>query len=106
PVDTWTQVGNTYTRLVRAISLLTKFPPASGLNDQLAELHAQEGFVFTIVAEDYCSGVPFWDGVEQTNVHTVTLTTADMYNRAKAHFDSALSLAAAGSGTAYFAIAG
>jgi len=92
PVDTWTQVGNTYTRLVRAISLLTKFPPASGLNDQLAELHAQEGFVFTIVAEDYCSGVPFWDGVEQTNVHTVTLTTADMYNRAKAQFDSALKL--------------
>ena len=40
PIDTWTQVGNTYTRLVRAINLLTKFPPASGLNDQLAELLA------------------------------------------------------------------
>src|SRR6476646_133851 len=61
PIDTWTQVGNTYTRLVRAINLLTKFPPASGGNSQLAELHAMEGYVFTIVAEDYCSGVPFWD---------------------------------------------
>lgn len=106
PIDTWTQVGNTYTRLVRAINLLTKFPPASGLNDQLAELHAQEGLVFTIVAEDYCSGVPFWDGVEQTNIHTVTLSTVDMYNRAKAQFDSALSLAAAGSSTAYLAMVG
>jgi len=106
PIDTWTQVGNTYTRLVRAINLLTKFPPASGLNDQLAELHAQEGLVFTIVAEDYCSGVPFWDGVEQSNIHTVTLSTVDMYNRAKAQFDSALSLATPGSSTAYLAMVG
>lgn len=106
PIDTWTQVGNTYTRLVRAIALLAKYPPASGLNDQLAELHAQEGFVFTIVAENYCSGVPFWDGVEQSNINTVTLTTTDMYNRAKAQFDSALGLAAAGSTTAYLATLG
>ncbi len=106
PIDTWTQVGNTYTRLVRAITLLSKYPPASGLNDQLAELHAQEGFVFSIVAENYCSGVPFWDGVEQSNINTVTLTTADMYNRAKAQFDSALGLAATGSSTAYLATIG
>ena len=106
PIDSWTQVGNTYTRLVRAIALLTKFPPASGLNDQLAELHAQEGLTFTIVAENYCSGVPFWDGVEQSDIKTVTLTTSDMYNRAKSQFDSALSLAAAGSSTAYLATVG
>lgn len=106
PIDTWTQVGNTYTRIVRAINLLTKFPPASGANDQLAELHAMEGYVFTIVAEDYCSGVPFWDGVEQTNIHTVTLTTQQMYDRAKAQFDSALTLATAGSNIQYFALVG
>jgi starch-binding outer membrane protein, SusD/RagB family len=106
PIDSWTQVGNTYTRLVRAIALLTKYPPASGLNDQLAELHAQQGFVFTIVAENYCNGVPFWDGVEQSNVNTVTLSTADMYNRAKTEFDAALQLAAAGSSTAYLATVG
>ena len=106
PIDTWTQVGNTYTRIVRAITLLTKFPPASGLNDQLAELHAQEGFVFTIVAEDYCSGVPFWDGKEGTDLKTVTLSTTDMYTRAKAQFDSALALATAGSSTQYLALVG
>ena len=91
PIDTWTQVGNTYTRLVRAINLLKQFPPASGLDAQLAELHAMEGFVFTITAENYCSGVPFWDGKEE-GLHTVTLTTADMYTRAIAQFDSALQL--------------
>lgn len=106
PIDTWTQVGNSYTRVVRAINLLKKYPPASGLNDQLAELHAQEGFIFTIVAEDYCSGVPFWDGVEGEIINTVTLSTSDMYNRAKAQFDSALSLATAGTSTAYLATVG
>ena len=106
PIDTWTQVGNTYTRIVRAINLLTKYPPASGGSDQLAELHAMEGYVFTIVAEDYCSGVPFWDGVEQTNINTVTLTTQQMYDRAKAQFDSALTLATANSNIQYFALVG
>ena len=91
PIDTWTQVGNTYTRLVRAINLLTKFPPASGLNTQLAELHAMEGFVFAITAESYCSGVPFWDGNED-GLKTVTLSTAEMYTRALAEFDAALQL--------------
>ena len=106
PIDTWTQVGNTYTRIVRAINLLTTYPPASGASDQLAELHAMEGYVFTIVAEDYCSGVPFWDGVEQTNINTVTLTTQQMYDRAKAQFDSALTLATANSNIQYFALVG
>jgi starch-binding outer membrane protein, SusD/RagB family len=106
PIDTWTQVGNTYTRLVRAVNLVVKYPPTSGANDQLAELHAMEGFVFTIVAEDYCNGVPFWDGVDGVDLKTVTLSTTDMYARAKAQFDSALSLAAAGSNTQYFALVG
>lgn len=106
PIDTWTQVGNTQTRLVRALNLLKQFPPASGANDQLAELHAQLGLVYTIVAEDYCNGVPFWDGVESATPKTVTLSTTDMYNRAKAQFDSALQLAAAGSSTAYLATVG
>ena len=91
PIDTWTQVGNTYTRLVRAVNLLKKFPPTSGANAQLAELHAMEGFVFTITAESYCSGVPFWDGNEE-GLKTVTLSTADLYTRALAQFDSALQL--------------
>jgi len=106
PIDTWTQVGNTYTRLVRAVTLLTKFPPASGASDQLAELHAMEGYVFTIVAEDYCNGVPFWDGVEQANINTVTLSTQQMYDRAKAQFDSALTLATAGSNIQNLALVG
>src|SRR3954467_9971317 len=56
PIDSWTQVGNSYTRNVRALNLLVKFPPASGLNDQLAELHAQQGFILAVTAENYCNG--------------------------------------------------
>jgi hypothetical protein len=106
PIDTWSQVGNSYTRNVRAINLLVKYPPASGAAAQLAELHAQQGFILTITAEDYCNGIPFWDGVESSNLKTVTLSTTDMYTRAKAQFDSALALAAAGSSTRYLAIVG
>jgi hypothetical protein len=106
PVDTWTQVGNTFTRIVRAINLLKQYPPATGANDQLAELHAQEGFVYLITAEDYCNGVPFWDGVEAVDLKTVTLSTTDLYTRAKAQFDSALTLAAANSSTQYLALVG
>ncbi|MFL5615870.1 MAG: hypothetical protein ACJ796_19560 [Gemmatimonadaceae bacterium] len=106
PIDTWTQVGGTYTRIVRALNLLAKFPPATGANAQLAELHAQLGLVFTITAEDYCNGIPFWDGVESSQLKTTTLSTTDMYTRAKAQFDSALSLAAAGSSLRYLALVG
>ena len=65
-----------------------------------------EGYVFTIVAEDYCNGVPFWDGVEQANINTVTLSTQQMYDRAKAQFDSALTLATAGSNIQNLALVG
>lgn len=106
PIDTWSQVGGTYTRIVRALNLMAKYPPASGANDQLAELHAQLGFVFTITAEDYCNGIPFWDGVESSQLKTVTLSTTDMYTRAKAQFDSALTLAAGGSSLHYLAVVG
>jgi hypothetical protein len=106
PIDSWTQVGGTYTRIVRALNLMAKYPPATGASDQLAELHAQLGFVFTITAEDYCNGLPFWDGVEASQLKTTTLSTTDMYTRAKAQFDSALSLAAAGSNLHYLAVVG
>ena len=93
PIDSWTQVGNTWTRTVRAVHLLEKYPPATNGAGQLALMHAIEGYVLTVTAENYCSGVPFWDGVEGDVTNTVTLTTDQMYTRALAQFDSALTYA-------------
>lgn len=93
PIDSWTQVGNTYTRLVRANRLLLAFPPATGANDQLALLHAMEGMTLTILAETYCNGVPLWDGESDTDPHTRTFSTAELYAAAISQYDSAIAYA-------------
>lgn len=91
-MDTWTQVSNTYTRIVRALHLLNKFPPATGGPTQFATLHAYEGYVLTVAAENYCNGIPLWDGKDELNIKTTTMSSTDMYTAAIAQFDSALTL--------------
>ena len=104
PIDSWTQVGNTYARTVRAIKLLGQFPPATGGPAQLAQLHANLGYVLTITAENYCDGIPLWDGQSDVTITTKTFSTADLYAAAIAQFDSSLAL---GSGTVrQFALVG
>src|SRR5205814_1510230 len=44
------------------------------------------------LAENYCNGVPLWDGLDETNIVTTTMSTADLYKAAIAQFDSALAL--------------
>lgn len=92
PIDSWTQVGNTYVRLVRAARLLEKYPPATGGPAQLALIHALEGMTLTITAEDYCNGIPLWDGKSETDPATVTYSTDQLYALAIAQFDSAIAL--------------
>jgi len=105
PIDSWTQVGNTYARTIRAIKLLGQFPPATGGPVQLAQLHANLGFVLTIAAEDYCNGIPLWDGQSDVTITTKTFSTAQLYTAAIAQFDSALTLAGTGT-TRQFALVG
>ena len=92
PIDSWVQVGNTYVRLIRAAKLLATFPPATGGPAQLALLHAMEGLTLTIVAEDYCNGIPLWDGKSDDNPVTATYSTDDLYKMAISQFDSALAI--------------
>ncbi|MDB4876370.1 MAG: hypothetical protein JWM41_2816 [Gemmatimonadetes bacterium] len=92
PIDSWTQVSNAHTRNLRALHLLLLFPPATGGTAQLATIHANEGLVLTIAAEDYCNGIPLWDGKDEINITTATMSTADLYNAAVAQYDSALAL--------------
>lgn len=91
-MDTWTQVGNTYTRIVRAVHLLNRFPPATGGPTQFATLHAYQGYVLTVTAENYCNGIPLWDGKDELNITTTTMSSTDMYSAAIAQFDSALTI--------------
>ena len=92
PISTWEQVGNTYVRLLRAERLLVAFPPATGGPAQLALLHALQGFTLMITAEDYCNGVPIWDGKSDDNPVTATYSTDQLYAMAIAQFDAAIAL--------------
>ncbi len=92
PINTWDQVGNTYTRLVRAARLLAKFPPATGGPAQLALLHAMEGYTLAITAEDYCNGIPIWDGKSEDQPTTATYSTDQLNAMAIAQFDSAIAM--------------
>jgi len=93
PIDSWTQVSNTYARSIRAIRLLAQFPPATGGPAQLAQLHANLGYVLAITAENYCNGIPLWDGQSDVNITTQTFSTDQLYAAAIAQFDSALTTA-------------
>jgi hypothetical protein len=106
PQDTWRQVGTAHTRITRAITALEKFPPATGGNEQLALLHSYEGMVLVLTAENYCNGVPLWDGANDLDPVTKTFSSAELYAAAIAEFNKALGLTAAGSSTANFATIG
>ncbi|MCY7377835.1 MAG: hypothetical protein LH467_00665 [Gemmatimonadaceae bacterium] len=90
PSNSWTQVGVSYARILRAIKAIETFPPATGGKDQLALLHALEGMLLTVTAETYCNGIPLWDGESDTDPQTKTLSTAELYTAAIAQFDLAI----------------
>lgn len=95
PIDSWTQVGNSWVRNIRALRLIDQFPPtAAGQKEaQLAQLHANLGYIAVLAAEHYCNGIPLWDGLDETDVKTVTMSTDQLYAAAIAQFDSAITLA-------------
>ena len=64
---------------LRAIRLLAQFPPATGGPTQLAQLHANQGFILTLTAEHYCNGIPLWDGKSDVNITTTTFSTDGLY---------------------------
>jgi hypothetical protein len=105
PIDSWLQVSNAYARTVRAIKLVGQFPPATGGPAQLAQLHANLGFILTITAENYCNGIPLWDGKSDIDLKTTTFSTDQLYAAAIAQFDSAVTLAPTGA-TNSFALVG
>ena len=91
PIDSWTQVGqHLRTHRFERSGSSAQFPPATGGPAQLAQLHANLGYVLTITAENYCNGIPLWDGQSDVNITTQTFSTDQLYAAAIAQFDSAL----------------
>jgi len=77
--------------LERAASAYQQFDPT---NANLAELHALEGYMYVMFAEDYCNGVAFSEFNNGTStVYGPPQTKAQILTLAVSQFDSALNLA-------------
>ncbi|MFN8668763.1 MAG: hypothetical protein U0164_16400 [Gemmatimonadaceae bacterium] len=91
---TWAFVGQSTTQTVRAIKALKEFAPEGTATEkatkatQVGHLYALQGFAYVILAENYCSGIPVADA-NDLDPKTDILTTAQMFTRALAYFDTA-----------------
>jgi len=84
----YTNLHRARTGASRAIRMWAALKPTA--TDSLAELYALRGFTEDFFGETYCAGVPFSDEVEGEIQYGDPLTTAQMFERAVASFDSAL----------------
>ena len=91
---TWAFVGQSTTQTVRAIRALQEFAPEGTATEkatkatQLGHLYALQGFAYTMLGENYCSGIPIANA-DDLDPKTDLLTTAQMFARAQAYFDTA-----------------
>lgn len=89
----YTNLHRARTGATRAIRLWTELKPAS--KDSLAELYALRGFTEDFFGETYCSGVPFSEEADGEIRYGDPLTTPQIFQRAVASFDTALTNATA-----------
>ena len=91
---TWAFVGQSMTQTIRAIKALKEFAPEVTATEkatkatQIGHLYTLQGFAYTLLAENYCSGIPVANA-DDLAPKTDILTTADMFARAQAYFDTA-----------------
>jgi hypothetical protein len=95
PATVWSTFGQANTQIIRALRAVKEFAPEGATKvSQVAQLYMLEGFTYVIVAEGYCNGIPVGNADEPTPT-TEILSNADLFNKALAYFDSALTTAAA-----------
>jgi hypothetical protein len=87
----------------RATAAFQTFDPKNVKN---AELHALDGLMYVMFAEDFCNGVAYSQFVNGTATYGTPQTGDQSLALAVAQFDSALGIAAAGSNEAYLAKVG
>jgi hypothetical protein len=78
--------------LLTAIPLLKRYEPASG-RAKVGLAYALMGYVETLVAEDYCAGLPLGSITAAGVVYGTPLTSDSLYGVAQQDFDSALAYA-------------
>ena len=95
PATVWSTFGQANTQIVRAIKALKQYAPDGATKvSQIAQLYMLQGFTFVIAAEAYCNGIPVGNA-DDLNPKTEILTNAQLFDKAIAYFDTALTTAAA-----------
>jgi hypothetical protein len=93
---TWAFVGQSTTQTIRAIKALKEFAPEGTAAEkatkatQIGHLYALQGFAYAILGENYCSGIPIANA-DDLDPKTDLLSTAQLFGRAIAYFDTAAS---------------
>jgi hypothetical protein len=89
----WSPFGSALNGNVRAVRGLNAYPPspASAKATQVGHLYVLQGLIYVMMAETYCNGIPVSNFTDDNPSSTV-LTSAQLYTRALAAFDSALAM--------------
>ena len=93
----WSFAGQATTQIIRAIRALDQFAPENTdaeratKKTQIAQLYALQGMAFVLLGENYCNGIPVANA-DDLNPATEILSNADLFTKAIAHFDTALSM--------------
>lgn len=89
----WAPFGDAHNGIVRGIRAIAAFPPSApgAKATQLGQLYLLDAFAFTLMAETHCNGIPV-SNVTDDAPSTTTFTTAQLYDRSIALYDSALAL--------------
>jgi hypothetical protein len=104
-------IGTWYRDMHRARASLERataaFAQFDATNVQRAELHALDGMIYVMFAENFCNGVAF-SRLDETGATTfgAPQSTTQVLDKAIAQFDSALAIAKAGTPEAYLAQVG
>lgn len=91
--DIFVQLSRARLNIDQAIGALKKFPSTDS-DEMQAELYAMRGYTYIMIAELFCSGVPFSRApYEKEPLYGGPLTTMQMLDTAIMYLDSTLSLA-------------
>jgi hypothetical protein len=94
----WSFAGQAQTQLIRAIAAVKQWTPEGTAAEkaakatQIAQLYLYQGFLYTILGEVYCNGIPVGDA-NDLNPKTPILSNDSLFARAQKQFDLAISTA-------------
>jgi hypothetical protein len=95
PATVWTTFGQANTQLIRAIAAVKEFTPESATKvSNVAQQYMLLGFTYVIAGESFCNGIPVGNADDE-NPTTEILSNIELFEKAIAHYDTALTTAAA-----------